>query len=102
MINIQSNLNKKIKNTQIYTLSQFLRQNLIKMLAIILFAIFLTKGNEKIKNTQIYTLSQFLQQNLIKMLAIILFAIFLTKGNEFSNSFFFYRHKEAIKICHKF
>ena len=37
---------KKKKSTRIYTLSQFPRQNLIKKLSIILFAIFLTEGNE--------------------------------------------------------
>ena len=37
---------KQFKSTRIYTLSQFPRQNFIKKLAIILFAIFLTEGND--------------------------------------------------------
>ena len=45
MVNI-SNLNKKNKSTGKYTSSQNPRQNLIKKLAIILYAIFLTDGNE--------------------------------------------------------
>ena len=37
---------KQFKSTRIYTLSQFPRQNLMKRLAITLFAIFLTEGND--------------------------------------------------------
>ena len=37
---------EQFKSTRIYTLSQFPRQNLIKKLAITLFAIFLTVGND--------------------------------------------------------
>ena len=46
MVNI-SNLNKKKKlKVQEFTLSQIPQRNLIKKLAIIMFAIFLTEGNE--------------------------------------------------------